>query len=275
MYVGGCFGFFGKKNRTDAIKVLWCQKNHIKSKIRETVFIVAQLKLESQANDSLHSKYLSFTALTYLSFFHGLNFTHPFSVKLRALILWRIHLHSLLWLPDDFAEVWESRCLWIMNFEWIAYFSWQGQLLWVISVSWYQTCKLLPDRFERAFLCRSCLQLSHFWALKRRLYRSENSIIFYNLLSCLCKCCTLFKICALHDTGGGAGMWLWDRAALWGHMAEQLECQVQRSDSKYGQWVSFPRLKMSYFLTQSLWIYCFIIVRFKPVCKLLSVCLSM
>lgn len=37
-------------------------------------------------------------------------------------------------------------------------------------------------------------------------------------------------------TGGGAGVWLWDRAAIWGRMAERLDCQVQRSNSKFRQW---------------------------------------
>lgn len=37
----------------------------------------------------------------------------------------------------------------------------------------------------------------------------------------------------LYFTGRAAGVWLWDRAALWSHLVEQFFCQVQWSYSEY------------------------------------------
>lgn len=36
-------------------------------------------------------------------------------------------------------------------------------------------------------------------------------------------------------TGGGAGVRLWDRAEIQGHVGERLRCQVQRNNSKLKQ----------------------------------------
>lgn len=73
--------------------------------------------------------------------------------------------------------------------------------------------------------------------------------IWNSMVSCL-----IVEILHHHfcTPGGGAGVRLWDRAAIRGHMGEQLRCQVQRNNSK----ITSAALDSSFYYQYTLISYC-------------------
>lgn len=126
--------------------------------------------------------------------------------------------------PSWLAEVWESRCLWIWILNGLHLF-----LAGTITVGYFGFLVLFSElSIVPRHVWESIWAFSDTKAVNLSFWEHHNTTV-----------CMFVVAVKLHFvvilTGGGAGLWLWHWVSIWGQMAEQLNCQVQWSDSKYRQ----------------------------------------
>lgn len=145
--------------------------------------------------------------------------------------------------PRWLAEVWESRCLWIWILNGLHLFPGRDNYFGLLQFPGTSELSIVPGHVWESI---SYQMLSPNYLILILSFIQGHNISLFAFCWWHTAFCLNYLLCL---TGGKAVLWLWDRPAVWGHMAEQLICQVQRSDSKYRQsptrnylWVNLPSL---------------------------------